>query len=157
MKDYFEKIGLIRSMFNDIAITTDCLAGFVGETLEEFNTTYNNIIKLGFADCHIFPYSKRLNTKAYDLPNHLDPSIIKERAHKLQTLAKELKLKYYNQFIGTVQSVLMEQLKNGYWYGHTSNYLEVKVKDNSINLTNQVVRVRLIKVINGTILAEEEA
>ena len=155
MKDFFEKVKIIRSMFKDIAITTDCLAGFVGETEKEFITTYNNIKELGFSDSHIFPYSRRKNTLADKMENHLNPSIIKDRAHKLQALSKDLKLEYYQKFLGKTMEVLFEQEKNGYWYGHTSNYLEVKVKKENIDLINKILNVRLVKIINGVIFGEE--
>ena len=155
MNDFFEKVNKIRSIFKDIAITTDCLAGFVGETIDEFNTTYNNFQKLKFADSHIFPYSRRKNTKADQMSNHLDPSIIKERAHKLQALAKDLKIEYYQNFLGQEMEVLFEQEKNGYWYGHTSNYLEVKIKKDDVNLINEILNIRLVKIINGVIFGEE--
>ena len=155
MNDFFEKVNKIRSIFKDIAITTDCLAGFVGETIDEFNTTFNNFQKLKFADSHIFPYSRRKNTKADQMSNHLDPSIIKERAHKLQALAKDLKIEYYQNFLGQEMEVLFEQEKNGYWYGHTSNYLEVKIKKDDVNLINEILNIRLVKIINGVIFGEE--
>ena len=157
MNEYFRKIEKIRSMFKDIAITADCLAGFVGETIEEFETTYKNIEKLEYADLHIFPYSRRPNTLADTLPNHLNPIVIKERAHKLQELAKQSKLKYYQKFIDTNMEVLIEQKKNGYWYGHTSNYLEVKIPDKGIDLTNNIVNVKLVKIVNNCMLGEEVA
>ncbi|MBQ2891750.1 MAG: tRNA (N(6)-L-threonylcarbamoyladenosine(37)-C(2))-methylthiotransferase MtaB [Bacilli bacterium] len=157
MNEYFSKIEKIRSMFKDIAITADCLAGFVGETEEEFETTYKNIEKLEYADLHIFPYSRRPNTLADSMPNHLNPIVIKERAHKLQELAKRSKLKYYQKFINTNMEVLIEQKKNGYWYGHTSNYLEVKIPDRDIDLTNKIVNVKLVKIVNNCILGEEVA
>ena len=89
------------------------------------------------------------------MPNHLKPEIIKVRAHKLQSLAKELSYNYKNKFINNEMPVLFEQLKKGYWHGHTSNYLEVKIKDNNIDLTNKVVNVKLLSFDNNIILGEE--
>ena len=155
INEYFEKIDIIKNKFKDIAITTDCLAGFVGETEEEFEETCQSFRKIGFAEAHIFPYSIRPNTKAYNMPNHLKPELIKERAHKLQSVAKELSVGYKTQFIGQKMPVLFEQLKRGYWYGHTSNYLEVKVKDESIDLTNKVIDVELVKLENDVIIGKE--
>ena len=155
MEEYFSKIDIIKNRFEDIAITTDCLAGFVGETIEEFEETCESFRKIGFAESHIFPYSIRPNTKAYNMPNHLKPEVIKERAHKLQSLAKELSLEYKNKFIGKTLPVLFEQLKKGYWHGHTSNYLEVKVKDQNIDLINKVVDVKLINLDNNIIIGKE--
>ena len=154
MQDYFNVIGKIRYMFPKASITTDCLAGFVGETEDEFNTTYENIKKIGFFECHIFPYSKRPNTKAYDMPNHLHPSVIKMRANKLIELSNELKNEYLDLSIGEIKEVLFEQNKNGYWYGHTSDYIDVYIKSNKC-LENEVRYVKLLKNVNGTVYGEE--
>lgn len=155
MTEYMNRIIDIRQMFPDIAITTDCLAGFVGETEEEFNITYKNMKKIGFAQCHIFPYSRRSGTKADEMEGHLNPTVIKARAKALQLLGKQLAVNYQNKFIGHDMDVLFEQLKNGFWYGHTTNYLEVKLEDKGIDLTNEVVKVTLKKVTNDGILAKE--
>ena len=155
MKEYFDKIAIIKHKFKDIAITTDCLAGFVGETIEEFEETCQSFRKIEFAEAHIFPYSIRPNTKAYNMPNHLKPEVIKDRAHKLQTIAKELSIKYKSKFIGQTMPVLFEQLKKGYWFGHTSNYLEIKIKDEGFDLTNNIIDVELIKLENEIIIGKE--
>ena len=155
MKEYFEKIDIIKNRFKDIAITTDCLAGFVGETEEEFLETCRSFEKIGFAEAHIFPYSIRPNTKAFNMPNHLRPELIKARAKQLQSLSKELSRQYKEKFIGMKMDVLFEQNKKGYWYGHTSNYLEVKVKDENMDLTNQVLKVELISLEQDTIIGKE--
>ena len=155
MKEYFDKIAIIKNKFKDIAITTDCLAGFVGETIEEFEETCQSFRKIEFAEAHIFPYSIRPNTKAYNMPNHLKPEVIKDRAHKLQTIAKELSIKYKSKFIGQTMPVLFEQLKKGYWFGHTSNYLEIKIKDEGFDLTNNIIDVELIKLENEIIIGKE--
>lgn len=150
MKDYMERISYIRSLIPDITISTDCLAGFVGETEEEFLETYHNIEKMHLEECHIFPYSKRPHTAAFNFKGHLDPALIKERAHKLQSLAKELKLKFYKKYLNQDIDILFEQEKDGYWIGHSSNYLEVMVKSND-NLENQVLNIHLNKIVNGRI------
>ena len=155
MKEYFEKIKIIKNQFPNIAITTDCLAGFVGETEAEFEETCESFRKIEFAEAHIFPYSIRPNTKAYTMPNHLKPELIKERARALQSIAKELSLKYKNKFINQTMPVLFEQMKKGYWHGHTSNYLEVKVKNEDIDLTNKVINVKLLRLENEIIIGEE--
>ena len=146
MEDYFKTIQKIRYLFPNASITTDCLAGFVGETADEFQTTYDNIKKICFMECHIFPYSKRPGTKAYDMRGHLDPSLIKKRANALQALAKELKNEYYENKIGEIVEVLFEQKKDKYWIGHTTDYLDVIV-DAKEDLENQIKRVRLLKNI----------
>ena len=89
------------------------------------------------------------------MPNHLKPETIKLRAKTLQTLAKKLSTEYKEKFIGKKMDVLFEQNKKGYWYGHTTNYLEVKVKDENNDLTNKVLKIELISIEQDTILGKE--
>ena len=154
MKDYFSTIGKIRYMFPNASITTDCLAGFVGETALEFNTTKESIKKVGFMECHIFPYSIRKGTKAYDMEGHLNPSIIKQRANELIKLSNNLKNEYIESKIGVIKEVLFEQQKNGKWYGHTSDYIEVFINSKE-NLDNEIRYVKLLKNVGGSVFGEE--
>ena len=146
MEDYFKMIQKIRYIFHFASITTDCLAGFVGETEEEFKTTYENIKKIGFMECHIFPYSIRPGTKAYSMEGHLDPLVIKKRANALQILSLDLKKAYYENKVGEIVEVLFEQKKDKYWIGHTTDYLDVLVEAKD-NLENQIRQVKLLKNI----------
>ena len=155
MTEYISRIEDIRKRFPDIAITMDCLAGFVGETIEEFETTCENIKNINFAFGHIFPYSIRPNTVASKLKGHLDPKVIKERAKILINIQKENTRNYLNKFIGQEVEVLFEQKKNNYWYGHTTNYLEVFIEDQGIDLTNEIKKIKLLKVENESILGKE--
>ena len=155
MESYYNRINEIRSLMPGIAITTDCLAGFVGETKEEFNVTYQNVKTIGFAGVHVFPYSRRKGTKADQMDGHLAPSIIKTRANALGSLASELKLQYMRKYLGQVWEVLFEQEKNGYWYGHTSNYLSVKLKATGQDLTNVIKKIKLVNISGDAILGKE--
>ena len=155
MEQYYARIEYIRSLFPGIAITTDCLAGFVGETAEEFNVTYKNLKTIGFAGVHVFPYSRRGGTKADAMSGHLAPSIVKTRANALCGLAKELKIQYMKKYLGQTLEVLFEQEKDGYWYGHTSNYLSVKIKASDADLTNQIKQIKLININGVDILGKE--
>ncbi len=120
-KDYLNKINQIRKVRNDIAITTDVIVGFPGETEKEFNSTYNFIKKVNFYQMHVFPFSPRKGTAAYHLKD-INPKIKKERVNKLLTLRNNLENKYKNKFIGKKLEVLFES--NG--SGLTSNYLKIK-------------------------------
>lgn len=152
--DYRLLINKIRTIFPDIAVTTDCLAGFVGETEEEFESAYNFIKEMSFSDMHIFPYSRRKGTVADEMKNHLDPKIKNERTHKLLELAGIMKEEYNKKFINTVQEVLVERKKDNYYEGHTSNYLNVLFKSNK-DLINEIVKVEIIKIENNIIYGEE--
>lgn len=146
-EDYEAKINKIRSRFPDLAITTDCLAGFVGETEDEFQEALLFIEQVGFQMMHIFPYSRRKNTEADNLPNHLEKEIIEARTKILLNLAKKLQKKYLEQMINTEAVVLIEQKKQDKYFGHTSNYVEVKVKSTQ-NIINKMVKVLITNIDN---------
>ena len=135
LKYYFNKIEEIRDIRKNISITTDVIVGFPGETEELFNETLETCRKIGFSKIHVFPFSLRNGTKAETLENHVPVNIKKQRARKLLDLSKELELEYFNKFIGKEVEVLIENYKDGYSYGHTSNFLYVKIPKNVENNT----------------------
>ena len=140
--EYETVINNIRKRFGDIAITTDCLAGFVGETEEDFLSALEFIEKIGYTDMHIFPYSRRKGTIADNLEGHLDKGLINDRAKKMQEIAKKMAKNYRENYINTKQLVLVEQNKNGKWIGHTTNYLEVAFVEPG-EFANKIVLVEI--------------
>ena len=152
--DFITKTTRIKELIPDIAITTDCLAGFVGETEEDFNNSLRFIEKVGFSAVHVFPYSRRENTEADKMEGHLNPTVIHTRARIMNDLGKKLNLEFNKQFIGTIQDVLFEQVKNDYYVGHTSNYIEVYVKSRD-NLINKLMKVKLNNVNENNIVEGE--
>lgn len=152
--DFITKTTRIKELIPDIAITTDCLAGFVGETEEDFNNSLRFIEKVGFSAVHVFPYSRRENTEADKMEGHLNPTVIHARARLMNDLGKKLNLEFNKKFIGTIQDVLFEQVKNDYYVGHTSNYIEVYVKSMD-NLINKLMKVKLNNVNENNIVEGE--
>ena len=142
---YFNKIDEIRKIRPNISITTDVIVGFPGETDEMFNKTIETCKKIAFAKIHVFPFSLRGGTKAETLDNHISQEVKKERARKLLSVSKELELKYFNKFVGSEVEVLIENYKDGYSYGHTSNFLYVKINK---KLENNTFYKATIKEIN---------
>ncbi len=152
--DFRLLIQKIRSKFPDVAITTDLLAGFVGETEEEFQATTTFIQEIAFSSMHIFPYSRRKNTLADTLPGHLDPKIINERAHILQKIAKDMSMNYIKKFIGTTQYVITEQLKGNYYTSHSSNYLEILIPRDARIKENMKLIVEIKEIENDKIIGK---
>lgn len=130
LNKFFEIIFKIRSIRPNISITTDVIVGFPGETEEMFNETINTCKKLELTKIHVFPYSERKGTKAMELPNHLQNDEKKKRARQLLEVSKELELAYANKYLNKEVEVLIEENKDNYSIGHTSNYLHVKIKGN---------------------------
>ena len=151
--EYEEVINKIRKRFDSIAITTDCLAGFVGETEEDFLSALAFIEKMNYMDMHIFPYSRRKGTIADKLEGHLSKDVINTRAKKMQELAQKKAKNYRDNFIGKEVLVLVEQKKNGRWIGHTSNYLEVEFSNDS-DCTNKIIKVEITNTVNSTIVGK---
>lgn len=154
MKFYIDRINKIRKIRPNMAITTDVIVGFPGETEEDFNITKENIKKIEFVELHVFPYSKREGTKAASMPNQVDGNIKKERVKELIELSEELKNTYYNKYINTTDYVLTETIDNDYIIGHLSNYGKVKFKGTKEDL-NKLIKVKLIKYENDIYLAEK--
>ena len=128
--NYFEnKIKEIRSIRPDISITTDVIVGFPGESEELFNKSYDFCKKINFAKIHVFPYSDRVGTLASKMDNHIDEHEKRVRAGKLIELSEELEKKYYDKFKGQKLDILVEEVKDNASYGHTSNYLYVKLPE----------------------------
>lgn len=125
---FFNKIKEIKSVRPAMAITTDVIVGFPGEEEEDFLETIETCKKIGFSKIHVFPYSERHGTKAMELEGHVDPKIKKERAKRLLEVSKELENNYFSSFIGRDVVVLVEEFRDGYSYGHTDNYLHVKIE-----------------------------
>ena len=140
--DFYKKIELIRNARPDIAITTDVIVGFPGETEEDFMETLNFIKKIKFAELHVFPFSAREKTIAMKMPNQIEPSIKKDRVTRLIKLGNELNLEYKKQFIGKDLEVLFEDYNKDTktWKGHTSNYLEVSYQSDD-NLHGKVLKL----------------
>ena len=149
---FFNKIKEIRSIRPEISITTDVIVGFPGETEELFQTTINTCKELELTKIHVFPYSIRKGTVAETLPNHLDQSIKKDRARRLLEVSKELEKTYFNKYIGKEVEVLIEEVKDGYSYGHTGNYLYVKINKELEH--NTFVQVKVTKIDYPYCLAE---
>lgn len=128
---FLKKITKIKKACPQVALTTDVIVGFPGESEEEFNETYNFIKECGFNMLHIFPFSSREGTAASKMPNQIDPRIKKQRVAALLELSNCLWNEYEKSFVGKEVEVLVEEYDedNKMNIGHTSNYLEVKIKD----------------------------
>lgn len=129
--EYKDKINEIRTNFPDIAITTDVIVGFPGETEEEFAETYKFIKEIAFSELHVFPYSRRSGTKAAKMPNQINEFVKAMRVNELLTLSNNLAQNYIKKFHDKVVDVIFEEKANdGYLLGHASNYIKVQVRGN---------------------------
>ena len=127
--EYFKnKIEEIRNVKPDLAVSTDIIVGFPGEGEEEFLNTLKFSDEIKFSKIHVFPYSERRGTPSVKFKEKVSEQDKKDRVKRLISLSEKLEKEYMTKFIGREVSVLIEEYKDGYSYGHTSNFLYVKVK-----------------------------
>lgn len=128
IQQFQEIVGYIRRYFTFPALTTDIIVGFPGETDEEFRQTKETLEKINFYKIHVFKYSRRKGTPAYDFPNQVDAEVQHQRSQELIALSKTQEENFLLENDGRVQPVLFEQIHdNGQMTGHTPNYIPVEM------------------------------
>jgi len=155
-KDYLNLIKRIKSNVPGIAITTDVLVGFPGETSINFQNTVDLVKKILPLRTHIFPYSRRQGTPAGILKDKINTPIVKKRALLLAGISRNCSLIYRKQFLNKAGKVLIEghpKENNKYWEGYADNYIKVWVKSRG-NLKNQLVQARFKKLNKDCIEAD---
>lgn len=145
-KEFLSVIKKLKNIVPDIAITTDVIVGFPGESDENFKETYDFIKEAGFAQLHVFPFSKRENTLAYYLKNQVDEQIKKARAKSLRDLSSELYEAFKNTQNNKTLNVLIESYnpKTNKYFGHSENYIGVELSSD----TNIINTIQTITYIN---------
>ena len=138
---FLSKLQHIRKAYPNIALTTDVIVGFPGETEEEFKETFDFIKECDFNMLHVFPFSAREGTAAYAMKNQVDPQVKKERARILIGLSNQLWDKYVDQFVDKEVEVLIEEnlTQENASLGHTTNYINVKIANNMYKPGQKVV------------------
>lgn len=148
-KGFLERIESIKKKLPNVSITTDVIVGFPGETEEDFNDTVNFIKKAGFSRLHVFPFSPREGTKAYDMPQQLAGDVKEKRSNILISLSSDLEKKYQERFLEKTLDVLFEEkVRNNIYQGLTSNYIKV-LMESHCNLHNKILPVKLVKNCDG--------
>jgi threonylcarbamoyladenosine tRNA methylthiotransferase MtaB len=140
--EYQRAVDLIRGVVPGVAITTDVIVGFPGETDEEFKESYSFCKQVNFARIHVFSYSPRPGTKAALMPQQVDDKARRERSRKMLALGRACLRNFRRKFLGETLMVLWEKESGGVWSGLTDNYIRVYAKSDE-DLTNQLVPVRL--------------
>ena len=147
---YYESVTLLRQAYDRPAITTDLIVGFPGETEEEFQQTLDFIQRCAFSAMHIFPYSKRPGTPAAKLPGQVSNAVKEARAHQAAQAAQAMQEHYLDLWVGETVPILLEEVRDGLWRGHTTRYCEVAVESPEA-LHNQLRQVRLIGHATGVL------
>lgn len=140
--EYERLIGELRSAWPDLAVTTDVIAGFPGETVGDHAATMDLARRCRFARMHVFPYSARPGTEAASMPEPVPIDEMRLRATQLRTLAKELREDFEDEQVGRTVEVLWERRRGRQWQGLTSNYVAVRAECGS-DLRNTITAALL--------------
>ena len=148
---YLESVALLNQYFDRPAVTTDLITGFPEETEEEFRQTLDFLRRCGFAQMHIFPYSIRPGTPAADM-RQVPKAVKEDRAHRAAAVAAELHQAYLAACVGAVYPVLFEQPRDGKYFGHAPNYMEVLAE--GADLHNEIRNVKITGTDGESLLGE---
>lgn len=149
-EEYLEKVNLIRNFYPNAGITTDIIVGFPGETEEEFKDTLDLAEKVRFSRVHIFKYSPRKGTPAAEMKDQVPGDIKNERSKELFELTDGLKREFEMSFLGETTTVLVERKLEDYYFGHTTNYIEIAINSKK-DYTNNIVDVTIERYDEDTL------
>ena len=149
---YLQSVELLKQFFPGCAVTTDMIVAFPAETEEEFQESLAFIRKCGFADMHVFPYSRRPGTPADKMSGQHDNATKEARSRAAIAVAEEMRKAYNQSLMGTVQQVLFEEQAGQYGVGHAPNYTKVYLPGKDLH--NQLRRVRIVGVHADGMLGE---
>ncbi|MEF2247268.1 MULTISPECIES: tRNA (N(6)-L-threonylcarbamoyladenosine(37)-C(2))-methylthiotransferase MtaB [unclassified Paenibacillus] len=146
-EEFAAKIKRLHEAMPGVAITTDVIVGFPGETEEMFENGFKFMEELQFAEMHVFPYSKRTGTPAARMEDQIDEEIKNERVHKLIDLSEKMQLQYAQKFVGEVLDVIPERdykgaPGTGLVMGYSDNYIQI-VFEGDESLIGQLCRVKV--------------
>lgn len=149
MEFFAERLDRLKEALPGLAITSDVIVGFPGETEEEFMETFNFIKKYQFSELHVFPYSKRTGTPAARMDDQVDEEVKNNRVHRLIELSNQLAKQYASQFEDEVLEVIPEEKfnkesNNDLYVGYTDNYLKVVFPANE-EMIGKIVKVKITR------------
>ncbi|PLR85892.1 tRNA (N(6)-L-threonylcarbamoyladenosine(37)-C(2))-methylthiotransferase MtaB [Bacillus canaveralius] len=173
MEFFAERLTRLKEALPGLAITSDVIVGFPGETEEEFMETYDFIKEHQFSELHVFPYSKRTGTPAARMEDQVDEEVKNERVHRLIALSDQLAKEYASKHENEVLEVIPEEIykdepDRGLYVGYTDNYLKVVFPADE-TMIGQIVKVKIakagypfnegqfVRVIEDTEMKEEAA
>ncbi|RFU61339.1 tRNA (N(6)-L-threonylcarbamoyladenosine(37)-C(2))-methylthiotransferase MtaB [Bacillus sp. V59.32b] len=149
MEFFADRLNKLKEALPGLAITSDVIVGFPGETEEEFMETFNFINEHKFSELHVFPYSKRTGTPAARMDDQVDEEVKNERVHRLIALSDQLAKEYSSKFDGEVLEVIPEErfsedADSNLYVGYTDNYLKVVFPANE-EMIGEIVKVKITK------------
>lgn len=151
--EYARIVADIRELFDNPAITTDVMVGFVGESEEEFEQSLAFCGRIGFAKAHVFPYSVRKGTAAEKMDGHIDEHVKHLRADRMIALNAARQRDFLRSQVGLTACVLIERADKGVSEGYTPNYTKIRIPGHSLP-SGESVRVRITEACDDYCVGE---
>ena len=146
----------IRKYLPAAGISTDIIVGFPGETEEDFRDTMDFCEEMDFMRIHVFRFSRREDTPAYDMPDQVHGDVKRERAERMHTLAEKLARRAIDRSLGETRKVLAERDdESGRWHGYTEDYLPAVVLPDTSRVISRgdLLKVRLCEGCDSFVIA----
>lgn len=154
---YRQAAATLRNYLPHVALTTDIIVGFPGETEENFQESYDFAKEMGFAKIHVFPYSPKRGTPAAARKDQLPNAVKSERSHKLIQLSDKMTADFLGEYVGQDVEVLYERMvEDGVYEGHTTNYIKVRGRSEK-DLTNKICKTHITKTEGEELFGEADA
>lgn len=156
-EEYLKLIEKINETFENPFLGSDVIAGFAGETEEDFEITRKNLLSSGLTQIHTFPYSKRKGTIGAEMETQVPDDVKNSRATIIKEISKEKLNKFIEKNLGKTLEVLIEKHPDKHSQnlkGMTRNYLTVQIPSDRTDLFNTLQMVKLVKLENGKIYGE---
>ena len=139
--DYVKAAKKLKALRPNMALTTDIIVGFPGESDDDFRETMQFAEDMGFSRIHVFEYSPRAGTPAADFADQVPSQVKSSRGKKMRALAKKLEQHFLQAQVGMTNSVLFESYINNAWQGNTENYCKVRVQGTNLGNTIRDVHI----------------
>lgn len=149
-----ERCKALKNAVKDMEITADVIVGFPGETEQMFRNSYETIRNVEFSDLHVFQYSDREGTLAATMPDKIGSVVKKMRADELEKLRVDMEKNVKERYIGKELDVLIEENSEDGAVGYTSNYLKVKIKNESLNI-GEIYKISMKEIKGGVFVGEK--
>jgi len=156
LDQYQRTVNLIKEKIPDVAITTDIMVGFPGESAEEFEQSYSFCQQAAFANIHVFPFSPRPETAAVRMPKQIEDRVKQERNQRMLELSRSSRQSFCEQFLGQTMPVLWEKEispGSGKYSGLTGNYIRVFAHSEK-PVGNEITPVKLVELHNQGVWGE---
>lgn len=154
--EYRQIVKMVRTYWDDVAFTTDIIVGFPGESDEDFEKTVEFVKEIGFSRIHVFRFSPKKGTKAYNMPNQVSSTEKEKRSEILKDVARELSFNFHKKFEGKILDVLIEENSSieGYFEGYSGNYIRTLVPKTSIVRAGEIYKVKVKEAFEQYVIGD---